>query len=59
MVSEKLQLIAFKWFETFNSKDLESLLSLYDNEAEHYNPKLKIQQPETNGLIKGKQALRE
>lgn len=41
MASEKLQLIAFKWFETFNSKDLESLLSLYDNEAEHYNPKLK------------------
>jgi limonene-1,2-epoxide hydrolase len=33
-------------------------LSLYDDEAQHYSPKLKIQQPETNGLVLGKEAMR-
>jgi ketosteroid isomerase-like protein len=59
MTPEKLQSIAFKWFETFNNKELEKLLSLYDNDAEHFSPKLKTHQPETNGFVKGKQALRE
>jgi ketosteroid isomerase-like protein len=51
--------IATKWFEAFNEHNLENLLSLYDDEAQHYSPKLKIRMPETLGLIKGKQALRE
>jgi hypothetical protein len=38
MTPEKLQSIAFKWFETFNNK-IRELLSLYD--AEHFSPKLK------------------
>jgi ketosteroid isomerase-like protein len=59
MTPEKLQSIAFKWFETFNNKELEKLLSLYDDDAEHFSPKLRILQPKTNGLVKGKQALRE
>jgi ketosteroid isomerase-like protein len=59
MTPEKLQSIAFKWFETFNNKELEKLLSLYDDDAEHFSPKLKTHQPETNGFIKGKQALRQ
>ena len=59
MTPEKLQSIAFKWFEAFNTHDLEQLLSLYDDDAEHFSPKLKIRQPETNGLVIGKQALRE
>jgi ketosteroid isomerase-like protein len=59
MTPEKLQSIAFKWFETFNNKELEKLLSLYDDDAEHFSPKLKIHKPETNGLVIGKQALRE
>ncbi len=50
--------IAMKWFEAFNTHDLEKLLALYHNEAEHFSPKLKIREPQTNGLIKGKQALR-
>lgn len=50
--------IAIKWFEAFNEHDLEKLLSLYDNNAQHYSPKLKIRMPETAGLIKGKLALR-
>ena len=59
MTPEKLQSIAFKWFETFNNKELDKLLSLYDDDAEHFSPKLKIHKPETNGLVKGKDALRE
>jgi limonene-1,2-epoxide hydrolase len=37
---------------------LEKLLSLYDDEAEHFSPKLKSRHPETNGLVTGKEALR-
>lgn len=50
--------IANQWFAAFNKHNLEDLLSLYHNEAEHYSPKLKIRLPETNGLVRGKAALR-
>jgi hypothetical protein len=42
MTPENLQSIAFKWFDAFNNHQLEQLLSLYDDDAEHYSPKLKI-----------------
>jgi len=58
MNSSKNKEIATRWFEAFNEHDLEKLLSLYDDEAQHYSPKLKVKHPETQGLIKGKQALR-
>lgn len=58
MSPETLQSIAFRWFEAFNTKQLEKLLSLYDEEAQHFSPKLKIRQPETNGLVVGKNAMR-
>ncbi|MCW3462515.1 nuclear transport factor 2 family protein [Chitinophaga nivalis] len=51
--------IATRWFAAFNEHDLEKLLSLYHDEAVHYSPKLKIRLPETNGLVRGKQALRD
>ena len=54
----QLQQIAIKWFDAFNTKNLEKLLELYDDEAQHFSPKLKIRQPETNGLIIGKEAMR-
>ena len=50
--------IATKWFAAFNAHNLEQLLALYHNDAQHYSPKLKIRQPETNGLVTGKAALR-
>jgi hypothetical protein len=53
-----LQVTAHKWFDAFNAHDLEQLLSLYDENAQHYSPKLKIRRPETKGLIIGKHALR-
>jgi limonene-1,2-epoxide hydrolase len=50
--------IALAWFDAFNSHNLDELLHLYHDDAEHYSPKLKIGHPETKGLIKGKDALR-
>lgn len=50
--------IAIQWFAAFNEKNLENLLALYHPEAAHYSPKLKIRQPETNGLVTGHAALR-
>ncbi|HEY5825533.1 MAG TPA: nuclear transport factor 2 family protein [Cyclobacteriaceae bacterium] len=58
MTNEELSQIATQWFDAFNKQDLEALLSLYDNHAAHYSPKLKVHHPETQGLIKGKEALR-
>lgn len=58
MSPENLQSIAFRWFEAFNNQELEKLLSLYDDEAQHFSPKLKIRKPETNGLVVGKEAMR-
>jgi predicted SnoaL-like aldol condensation-catalyzing enzyme len=57
MSAEKNLSIAHLWFEAFNTHNLEKLLSLYDDEAQHFSPKLKIRQPETNGLVTGKEAL--
>ena len=58
MATEKNLSIAFQWLEAFNAHNLEKLLSLYDNNAQHYSPKLKINRPETNGLIIGIEAMR-
>lgn len=59
MNPEELKNIATLWFKAFNEHDLENLLKLYDDEAEHFSPKLKIREPETNGLIKGTEQLRK
>jgi hypothetical protein len=59
MSSEKNKEIALKWFHAFNTHDLEKLLELYSDQAQHYSPKLKVRRPETLGLIKGKAALRD
>lgn len=58
MTPQQTTVIAQKWFEAFNEHDLEKLLKLYDEHAKHYSPKLKIRQPETNGLVQGKDQLR-
>ena len=58
MKPEELNAIAHKWFDAFNKKDIDKLLILYAEDAKHYSPKLKARQPETNGLIQGKNALR-
>src|SRR5579872_2727764 len=58
MSNSGLNEIANRWFTSFNNKDLDGLLALYDDNAEHFSPKLKVRQPATNGLIKGKVAMR-
>jgi hypothetical protein len=35
MIPESLQFIAFRWFESFNNKQIEKLLALYENDAKH------------------------
>ncbi len=50
--------IARQWFEAFNAQKLDKLLSLYDDDAQHFSPKLKIREPETGGLVIGKDAMR-
>ncbi|WP_417429233.1 nuclear transport factor 2 family protein [Halpernia sp.] len=55
----ELKNIAKLWFKAFNEHHLENLLFLYDENAEHFSPKLKIHEPKTKGLIKGKEALRQ
>lgn len=51
--------IAERWFAAFNAHDLEALLALYAEDAEHYSPKLKLRRPETGGWVRGKAALRD
>jgi ketosteroid isomerase-like protein len=58
MEIDVLNNIAREWFSAFNEHNLENLLALYHDQAEHYSPKLKLRHPETKGLIKGKAALR-
>lgn len=57
-IQEKNIAISVAWFDAFNHKDLEQLLSLYHDDARHYSPKLKILQPATQGMVAGKAALR-
>jgi len=58
MKTERNIEIAHAWFNAFNEHNLEQLLVLYDDQAQHYSPKLKLRQPETEGWIRGKDALR-
>lgn len=57
-ISHENEIIAQKWFAAFNEHNLEHLLSLYDDKAQHFSPKLKIRIPESKGLVVGKEALR-
>lgn len=59
MIAEQNKQIAQKWFAAFNEHNLEKLLALYHEQAEHYSPKLKVRQPATGGLVKGKDSLRQ
>ncbi len=51
--------IANNWFSAFNNQNVDVLLSLYDENAEHFSPRLLKNHPETKGLIKGKVAMRD
>lgn len=57
--SEENKDIAVKWFDAFNRHNLEALLALYEEDAQHYSPKLKLRKPETRGFVSGKDQLRD
>ena len=50
--------LARRWLAAFNGRDLEALLSLYEESAVHTSPKLRAREPATNGEIRGVAALR-
>jgi limonene-1,2-epoxide hydrolase len=58
MKAEENKAIAKKWMQGFNEHNVENILSLYDDNAQHFSPKLKIRKPETHGLIIGKEQMR-
>lgn len=51
--------IAHDWVTAFNARELDKLVGLYTEDAQHFSPKLKTHKPETNGLVKGHAALYE
>ena len=51
--------IAANWFAAFNKQNVDDLLSLYDDNAEHFSPRLLKNHPETKGMIKGKSEMRD
>lgn len=57
MSAKQNKLIAYEWIRAFNEHDLQKLLSLYDEQAVHYSPKLRARLPESSGIINGKPAL--
>jgi hypothetical protein len=59
MQAEETEAIAKRWLDSFNTRNLEKLLALYHDNAQHFSPKLKLHKPETQGLIIGKNALRD
>ncbi len=54
----ELVALARAWLDAWNARDLERLLALYASDAVHTSPKLRAREPETNGEIRGKDALR-
>jgi 8-oxo-dGTP pyrophosphatase MutT (NUDIX family) len=54
-----LEALAHAWVAAFNGRDLERLLDLYADDADHFSPKLRARRPETEGHVRGEAALRE
>ena len=51
--------IAKVWLESFNTRNLDRLVDLYDEDCVHVSPKLKVAKPETKGIVAGNKNLRE
>jgi ketosteroid isomerase-like protein len=49
--------IARAWLAAFNAHDVDALVALYDDRAEHTSPKIRALHPDTGGKIVGKAAL--
>ncbi len=55
---EELLSLARRWLSCFEVKDLETLVSLYAENARHTSPKIQALRPELGGFIAGREALR-
>ena len=53
-----LEALAHAWVAAFNRRDLDALLALYADDADHFSPKLRARRPETQGHVRGKAELR-
>ncbi len=56
--TQALLALAQRWLAAFNTKDLDALLALYQDDAVHLSPKLRDRRPETKGELRGVAALR-
>ncbi len=50
--------LARAWLRAFNARDLDALVGLYDADATHTSPKLRVANPASGGCIRGTAALR-
>lgn len=50
--------IARRWLGCFERLDLDGLLALYADDCVHTSPKIRARHPETDGVLRGKPALR-
>ena len=55
---EELLALARRWLTCFEVKDVETLVSLYAENARHTSPKVQVLRPESGGFIVGREALR-
>lgn len=55
--AEKNVEIARAWMRAFNAHDIDALVALYDEMAQHTSPKIRTLHPETGGMLIGKGAL--
>lgn len=56
--ADELVALARRWLDCFAHADLDGLLALYAEHAEHTSPKIRVLHPETGGFLRGKPALR-
>ncbi len=59
LAPDEMVAIARRWLACFASHDLDTLVSLYAEDARHTSPKLRALRPETGGYLVGRAALRE
>ncbi len=49
--------IARVWLSAFDARDVDALVALYASEATHTTPRLRERRPETEGVLRGAEAL--
>ncbi len=57
MPAKKNLEIARAWMRAFNAHDVDALIALYADDAEHTSPKIRTLHPETGGQLVGRAAL--